>query len=156
MHHRLCVPSCSTFEVTYTYTGSGIKGVTLTTPCSSTHAIDMNQRVVVLVRAMYLLLPSLRAGPAASAMRHAVAFPSPPLLTYRNSVITRAPCPYLRTRPQPYTVNTATNTITVTAPPAAQHGVAARGEYVLWLLGDEVGQFGKTYSQGHWVTLKEA
>ncbi|PNW73898.1 hypothetical protein CHLRE_13g577300v5 [Chlamydomonas reinhardtii] len=93
-----------TFEVTYTYTGSGIKGVTLTTPCSSTHAIDMNQRVVVL----------------------------------------------------PYTVNTATNTITVTAPPAAQHGVAARGEYVLWLLGDEVGQFGKTYSQGHWVTLKEA
>ncbi|PNW73895.1 hypothetical protein CHLRE_13g577150v5 [Chlamydomonas reinhardtii] len=58
--------------------------------------------------------------------------------------------------PRPYTVNTATSTITVTAPPAAQHGMAPRGDYVLWLLGDEVGEFGKTYSQGHWVTLKEA
>ncbi|PNW73897.1 hypothetical protein CHLRE_13g577250v5 [Chlamydomonas reinhardtii] len=93
-----------TFEVTYTYAGTGITGVALTTPCASTHCINMNQRVVVL----------------------------------------------------PYTVDTATSTITVTAPPAAQHGVAPRGEYVLWLLGDEVGQFGKTYSQGHWVTLKEA
>ncbi|KAG2443678.1 hypothetical protein HXX76_002026 [Chlamydomonas incerta] len=92
------------FQVRYTYSGAAITGVALTTPCASTHSINMNQRVVIL----------------------------------------------------PFTVDTATNTITVTAPPAAQHGVAPRGEYTLWLLGDEVGEFGRTYSQGRWITLQEA
>ncbi|PNW72216.1 hypothetical protein CHLRE_16g677300v5 [Chlamydomonas reinhardtii] len=55
----------------------------------------------------------------------------------------------------PFTVDAATSTITVTAPPTSQPGVAPRGEYVLWLLGDEVGDFGRTYSEGHWMTLKD-
>ncbi|KAG2438926.1 hypothetical protein HYH02_010720 [Chlamydomonas schloesseri] len=94
----------TTFSVSYTYTsGAAITGVSLTTPCASTHSINMNQRVVML----------------------------------------------------PFTVDATTGTLTVTAPPATQHGVAPRGEYVLWLLGAEVRSFGRTYSEGHWVTLKD-
>jgi hypothetical protein len=38
-----------TFTVSYTYTGAAITGVSLTTPCASTHSINMNGRVVMLV-----------------------------------------------------------------------------------------------------------